>query len=152
MMKKTCNPGYKPVFVICLMIVFFTNTENKTIAQTNNLLNDIEIITKRTMPPVEPVNHPQAELKLQINPMKTILNTFVFLYQSVISDQIQPYCIFYPSCSRFGHECLAKTNAIHALLLTCDRLMRCNTMNRKYYQNYPKKGRNIYDPVQKYLH
>lgn len=138
--------------MISLIIVFSYTIRKAAIAQANNLLTDIETITKCSPQVNEPVNHPQAELKLQINPMKTILNTFIFIYQSVISDQIQPYCIFYPSCSRFGHECLANTNSIHALLLTCDRLMRCNRMNRKYYQNYPKKGRNIYDPVEKYLH
>jgi putative membrane protein insertion efficiency factor len=70
-------------------------------------------------------------------------------YQLFISTQDEPVCNFMPSCSQFGIDSLREFGAIKGILLSSDRLQRCNGMSVPYYKIDYKSGKFI-DPVQVY--
>ena len=74
-------------------------------------------------------------------------------YQLFISSQDMPVCNFKPSCSRFSQDAFKQTGFVQGLLLTSDRLQRCNGMPDMplHYELLPKL-RRFSDPVENYLH
>ena len=88
----------------------------------------------------------------RVSELKTALMGVIFLYQTAISTQDTHRCNFTPSCSRFGAACLKHAGAVKGVLLTSDRLMRCNGMPDmvKYYPFDLETGRFI-DPLEKYI-
>lgn len=72
---------------------------------------------------------------------------WIRIYQTVIASQDLPSCVFHPSCSRFAFDAIKQYGAIKGILLSTDRLMRCNPFAYKYYQF---DGSKFADPVLKY--
>jgi putative membrane protein insertion efficiency factor len=70
-------------------------------------------------------------------------------YQRFISTQDAPACNFVPSCSQFGVESFRNFDFLRAILLTSDRLQRCNSVSTSPYSLDPKSGR-FKDPIQTY--
>ncbi|MGH2534305.1 MAG: membrane protein insertion efficiency factor YidD [Thermomicrobiales bacterium] len=54
-------------------------------------------------------------------------------YQRFVSPMLPPSCRFYPSCSEYGYEAIAKYGIIRGGLMTAWRLLRCNPFNRGGY-------------------
>jgi len=50
----------------------------------------------------------------------------LLFYKSVLSEQISASCEFNPTCSSFSMLAFTEFNFLKALLLTADRLTRCN--------------------------
>ncbi len=48
------------------------------------------------------------------------------LYQSTLSGKTGSKCIFYPSCSRFSFYSVQKHGLVEGVLMSGDRLNRCN--------------------------
>jgi len=71
-------------------------------------------------------------------------------YQTFISSQDMPVCNFTPSCSHFGLEAIKKCGILKGLLMTSDRLQRCNGFTRNLYKIDVKTGKAI-DPVESYI-
>ncbi|MFQ5905997.1 MAG: membrane protein insertion efficiency factor YidD [bacterium] len=71
-------------------------------------------------------------------------------YQILLSSQDMPACNFTKGCSRFSYESFQKYGPLHGLMMTSDRLQRCNAFARKYYPIHPINGRAIDYPVEKY--
>jgi len=69
--------------------------------------------------------------------MKYIFMGFIRLYQLTISRMLPPSCRFYPSCSHYGYEAVAKHGAIKGGWLTLKRLARCQPFNRGGYDPVP---------------
>lgn len=95
--------------------------------------------------------------KKKIEDTKTSMSLFkapglglLWFYQNYISTQDVPSCMFRPSCSQFAVQCLKETNILKALLLTSDRLIRCNGLSIGNYQINPLNGKAI-DPVARYI-
>ncbi len=78
-----------------------------------------------------------------------ILTGMIRFYQLFISPQDKPVCNFTPSCSQFGIDALHKFGVIRGILLTSDRLQRCNGTSAPYYKTDYKTGKYV-DPVQVY--
>ena len=57
-------------------------------------------------------------------------------YQRFLSPVLPPTCRFYPSCSQYAYEAIAKYGIIKGTRLAAWRLLRCNPF-----------GRGGYDPV-----
>ncbi len=70
-------------------------------------------------------------------------------YQRFISTQDTPACTFTPSCSQFGVESFRHFDFVRAILLTSDRLQRCNSVSNSPYGVDYRSGRLI-DPIQTY--
>jgi len=81
--------------------------------------------------------------------VKTLLVGAIRFYQLFISTQDGPACTFVPSCSRFGAESIRRMGVARGILLTADRLQRCNGVSVSRYQTDPTTG-YFMDPVQSY--
>ena len=81
--------------------------------------------------------------------IKTLLLGSIRFYQRFISTQDGPSCTFVPSCSRFGVESIRRLGAVRGILLTSDRLQRCNGVSTSRYQLDSRSG-YLMDPVQIY--
>lgn len=78
-----------------------------------------------------------------------LLIGMIKFYQFFISTQDMPVCNFTPSCSQFGANSLREFGVLRGILLTSDRLQRCNGFSAPYYQIDYQSGKYI-DPVQTY--
>jgi len=81
--------------------------------------------------------------------VKLLLIGAIRFYQRFISTQDAPACNFVPSCSQFGAESIGQLGAFRGILLTSDRLQRCNSMSISRYQMDHKSGKLV-DPVRIY--
>jgi putative membrane protein insertion efficiency factor len=81
--------------------------------------------------------------------MKLLLIGAIRFYQLFISPQDMPACNFVPSCSQFGAEVIRRLGILRGILLTSDRLQRCNSMSISRYHTDYKSGKLV-DPVQIY--
>jgi len=82
------------------------------------------------------------------------LNIVSFLliktYQRYISSQDISTCNFRLSCSNFGLKVFDEYGFIKGLLITGDRLIRCNSLSRKYYRIDHVTGLAIDYPISYY--
>ena len=81
--------------------------------------------------------------------IESLLKGAIRFYQVFISSQDMPVCNFVPSCSQFGAEAIGRLGTIRGVLLTSDRLQRCNGVSTSRYQLDYNSGRLI-DPIQTY--
>ena len=103
---------------------------------------------------VNPITTPQSQKVVHFNPQETSeLNLaatgLIRLYQKFISSQDGPACNFVPSCSRFGMACIQEYGMVRGLMLTADRLLRCNGSQSRHYHKDETTGKFI-DPVSDY--
>ena len=79
-----------------------------------------------------------------INPSivsRAVLLPLLF-YRKVLSQQLSASCQFSPSCSAFGMDAIARYGAPKGLLLTADRLTRCNGSAHDDAEFYLKDNEN----------
>jgi len=84
-----------------------------------------------------------------ISGIESLLKGAIRFYQVFISSQDMPVCNFVPSCSQFGSEAIGRLGIIRGVLLTSDRLQRCNGVSTSRYQIDYNSGR-LMDPIQTY--
>jgi len=84
--------------------------------------------------------------------LKVLLRGALRTYQVAISSQDMPTCNFVPSCSRFSNLAFQKTGVLRAILLTSDRLQRCNGLPNLpgHYRFLPSLGK-FSDPIERYV-
>jgi putative membrane protein insertion efficiency factor len=58
--------------------------------------------------------------------MSKLIVLLIGAYRYVLSPMLGPVCRFYPSCSHYAQEAVARYGAIKGLWLTARRLLRCN--------------------------
>ena len=59
-----------------------------------------------------------------------ILSSVVKLYQLTLGMVLGGRCRYYPSCSEYARQTLAKDGALKGLAKTAWRLLRCNPWSR----------------------
>jgi len=70
---------------------------------------------------------PQSDSWLiKYNPFSLTYASAVWGYQKIISNQFSASCYYIPTCSEFSQELIHEFGVVKGLLLTADRLMRCN--------------------------
>ncbi|MBN1754611.1 membrane protein insertion efficiency factor YidD [bacterium] len=89
----------------------------------------------------------QKELiELPTNPVKMLAGLVIDLYQFFFSHQDNQECQFDPSCSEFAKQAFEQYDPLQAILMTSDRLIRCNPFAYRYY---PLNSRgSLRDPVE----
>lgn len=103
---------------------------------------------------VNPMTTPKVQEVVRFNPQETselklVATGLIRLYQKFISSQDGPSCQFLPSCSHFGMGCIQEYGFLHGVLLTADRLIRCNGSQSSHYHRDGLTGKYI-DPVSDY--
>ena len=129
--------------VFCLSVVIFVSPTFASEA------TDLAFIRK-----VNPMTTAQPQEIVRFNPQETselklALTGLVRLYQKFISSQDSPTCSFSPSCSRFCMACIQEYGVLRGVLLTADRLLRCNGSQSRHYHKDSVTGKYI-DPVSDY--
>jgi len=69
--------------------------------------------------------------------VKYLLLGLIRLYQLTLARILPPSCRFYPSCSHYGYEAIARYGAIKGGWLTVRRLARCHPWNPGGYDPVP---------------
>lgn len=79
-------------------------------------------------------------------PLKAFFSLLLGFYQTGISPADGPTCRFAPTCSGYARDALRGHGLGMGILMTGDRLMRCNGYGKSAY---PLIGpeRNFFDPV-----
>ncbi len=67
-----------------------------------------------------------APLRKKLNPFNWFLGGLLYVYQNSLSVQFSADCLYTPSCSDFSKQSLRRYGLFKGLLLTSDRLCRCN--------------------------
>jgi putative membrane protein insertion efficiency factor len=103
---------------------------------------------------VNPITPLEPQQVVRVNPeasseLKLAAIGLIRLYQKFISSQDAPTCNFVPTCSRFGMAGILEYGMARGLLLTADRLLRCNGSQSKPYPRDDVSGKYI-DPVSDY--
>ena len=68
---------------------------------------------------------------------RTILLGLIRGYQLIISPILPPSCRFYPSCSHYAHQAVAKHGAGKGGWLSLRRLLRCHPFHPGGYDPVP---------------
>lgn len=127
----------------CLFAVFFVSFAFSGEA------TDLAFIRK-----VNPVTILKPQEVIRFNPwetseLKLAATGLIRLYQKFISSQDSPACNFQPTCSRFSMACIREYGVARGILLTADRLLRCNGSQSQHYHKDSVTGKCI-DPVSNY--
>jgi len=82
----------------------------------------------------------QQEQKIQ---KEVAFKGMLKFYNSLVTDQILNDCIYEHSCSKFSQKAFDNYGFLKGLVMTCDRLMRCNraTLAETSKLQLTKKGR-----------
>ena len=62
--------------------------------------------------------------------MKKILLKLIRFYQKFLSPLKSKRCPYYPSCSAYGYEAIAKHGAMKGTILAVYRILRCNPFSK----------------------
>jgi len=90
--------------------------------------------------------------------MSILLRWLIRCYQVAISPLLGPRCRYYPTCSQYALEAIARHGALRGTLLTTHRLCRCHPWGGHGYDPVPHRrghvhyvfvaaGRRMYPPV-----
>jgi len=78
---------------------------------------------------------------------KQFLLRAIDFYRSVISPTQGARCGFYPSCSTFGLHAVQHYGALQGVMMTADRLTRCNIFKQPGPDYYLRPDGRLFDPV-----
>jgi putative component of membrane protein insertase Oxa1/YidC/SpoIIIJ protein YidD len=96
--------------------------------------------------PREELRAPEKAEDLETSSVRLAMLGLIGFYQHFVSpvggvDR----CGFRPSCSRFGHQAIREQGPVVGVMMTADRMTRCNVFERPGYTRLPNG--KLYDPV-----
>ena len=69
--------------------------------------------------------------------MRKVLLSLIRLYQRTLSQITPPTCRFYPSCSEYGYQAVARYGVFKGGWMAVKRIVRCNPFNPGGYDPVP---------------
>ena len=150
MMRKSVNSSF--LFFLFLLISISSSGQidyfRSDIKNINNLLSQI---------PPDPfkrqyIYKDEPSLIKKINPVNLLIGGSLYVYQNVLSKHISADCLFTPSCSEFSKQAIKEDGLFKGILLSIDRLNRCNRIAAQdlKYKSVDKKTNRYPDPVSRY--
>ena len=127
-------------------------------AQEDSFLNDIEFINKELLKSSKGsksrvyIYKDESSAIKKYNPVNVLYGGSLFIYQNVFSKHFSADCLFNPGCSDFSKQAVKEYGLPVGVLLTIDRLNRCNRIagqDLKHYSMDPKTHKYP-DPVSRY--
>ena len=76
-----------------------------------------------------------------------LLGGAIRFYRNVISPTQGERCGFYPSCSTFGMHAVERYGSLRGVMMTADRLTRCNFFKEPGSDYLLRPDGRLYDPV-----
>ncbi|WP_044117783.1 membrane protein insertion efficiency factor YidD [Alkaliflexus imshenetskii] len=109
----------------------------ETKAQTPLIGNDTELIAAKAEAHIEMASRKRNPkrtflirkadpLTVKLNPVNYVFGGLLFFYQTSLSRQFSADCLYEPTCSSFSKDVISNYGPAKGLLLTADRLCRCN--------------------------
>jgi len=96
--------------------------------------------------PREELRVPEKVDGLETSSVGVAMHGLIRFYQIFISPAGGPdRCGFRPNCSRYGHQAIREQGPAVGVMMTADRLTRCNVFERRGYTRLPNG--KLYDPV-----
>jgi uncharacterized protein len=149
-MRKSVNSSF-------LFFLFFLICISSS-GQIDNFKSDIKHINKLlSQIPPEPLKRPyiykdEPSLIKKINPVNLFIGGSLYVYQNVFSKHISADCLFTPSCSEFSKQAIKKYGLCKGILLSIDRLNRCNRIAAQdlKHKSVDQKTKRYPDPVSRY--
>lgn len=133
------------IYAICLVVIILSTSAYAGESADLTFIREVNPIGQEKPREV-------ARFNLQeTSELKFAATGLIRLYQKFISSQDGPTCNFTPTCSRFGMACIEKYGMLRGILLTADRLLRCNTFQSTHYHKDLRTGKSI-DPISDYDH
>ncbi len=137
--------------IILLLLFMFPPSIMTCQESPLDVIENVELIT--TLNPIINNNNIE-ELTFfvdETSPIKLALIWPIRFYQNFISSQHDNHkmCTFIPSCSRFSIDAIKQRGPIIGVLLTSDRLQRCNNSKSLAYTIDKNTYKRI-DPVTNY--
>ncbi len=131
------------ICTFCLLIVILSNSSYA------NESSDLAFILQ-----VNPIIKEKRQEAIRVKPqesseLKFAATALIRLYQVFVSSQDGPSCGFSPSCSRFGMAAIKEYGIMRGVLLTADRLLRCNGSQAQHYHKEPNSEKYA-DPISDY--
>lgn len=144
-----CSPVSARFILTVLLIAFCLSFVFLVFPTPADEAADLAFIRK-----ANPITTPKPQEAVRFNlqetsELKLAAAGLIRLYQKFISSQDGPACNFVPSCSRFGMGCIQEYGMLRGLLLTSDRLLRCNGSESSHHYKDETTGKYI-DPVSDY--
>ena len=134
MMQKSVNRS--------LYIIFILVSGINCLAQTSRFEQDIESIYNLSSKiPPDPfrrpyIYHNEPSLLKKINPVNIIFGSALYVYQNVLSKHISADCLYTPSCSEFSKQAIREYGLLKGILLSVDRINRCNRIAGQDLKHY----------------
>jgi uncharacterized protein len=94
----------------------------------------------------------EPSLIKKINPVGIVYGGTLYIYQNILSKHLSADCLFTPGCSEFSKQAIKEYGLLKGIILTFDRVNRCNRIaaqDLKHYTVDPKTNRYP-DPVSRY--
>jgi putative membrane protein insertion efficiency factor len=79
-------------------------------------------------------------------PIKAFFSLLLGFYRLDLSPVDGPSCSFQPTCSGFAKDAIRKHGLAAGVMMTGDRLIRCNGFDKSDYPRVAPEG-HFYDPV-----
>ena len=98
-------------------------------------------------PPAPVVHSHPAGNDPDPSPFKLLIMGAITLYRSFISPTQGPRCGFFPSCSTFGLQAVREYGPLRGVMMTTDRLTRCNVLKGPGPDYYLLPNGKLFDPV-----
>lgn len=126
-MQNRLNPLKASSCLILLLLISSTG-----FSQTVNLANDLILVDSVSK---VSVHHSEKRPYIYKNQPKTFKNSnpvsllyggSLYVYQNVVSQHLSASCLYDPSCSDFSKQSVKKYGIFKGILLSLDRLNRCN--------------------------
>jgi putative membrane protein insertion efficiency factor len=141
-----------------LLVAFFASFGFTCSAQKASVKQDIELIhTHLDQSYSDNSERPyiyrnETSFIKKFNPFGLLLGGSLYVYQNVFSKHISADCLFTPSCSEFSKQAIKEYGLLKGVLLSIDRVNRCNRIaaeDLKHYSPDPKTNRYP-DPVSRH--
>lgn len=114
-------------FVLIFMVFRFAGFAQSIHLSADLLLADS--VSKRQIHPSERRDYVFKDQKKSLknsNPISLIYGGSLYVYQNFISQHFSADCLYDPSCSEFSKKVVKEYGLLKGILLTVDRLGRCN--------------------------
>lgn len=141
-MLKSPNRIHILLFALAFPLIFI---------QAQSLEADIDLIKAATFDAQDqhPGHHHHIDFLLsdkpsafvRYNPLTIVLGSLMWTYQKVISPQFSSSCLYSPSCSAYSMDLISDYGIIRGVILTTDRLMRCNRLALMDYRSWEVDSR-----------